>query len=99
MAAPVAVDRVWRAAHSPPRRSCSCALGQEFIPTLDEKNIAMQAMRIPSTALTQSQAMQFEVEKAVCAVSRGRLRLLQDRHGRDRRRSDAAERCPTRSSS
>ena len=40
-------------------------LGQEFIPTLDEKNIAMHALRIPSTALTQSQAMQFAVEKAV----------------------------------
>ena len=40
-------------------------LGQEFIPTLDEKNIAMHALRIPSTALTQSQAMQFAVEKAI----------------------------------
>ena len=40
-------------------------LGQEFIPTLDEKNIAVHALRIPSTALTQSQAMQFAVEKAV----------------------------------
>jgi len=29
-------------------------LGQEFIPTLDEKNIAMHALRIPSTSLTQS---------------------------------------------
>jgi cobalt-zinc-cadmium resistance protein CzcA len=40
-------------------------LGQEFIPTLDEKNISMHALRIPSTALTQSQAMQFAVEKIV----------------------------------
>ena len=40
-------------------------LGQEFIPTLDEKNIAMQALRIPSTSLTQSQEMQFAVEKAI----------------------------------
>jgi cobalt-zinc-cadmium resistance protein CzcA len=38
-------------------------LGQEFVPTLDEKNIAMHAMRIPSTSLTQSTQMQFEVEK------------------------------------
>jgi len=38
-------------------------LGQEFIPTLDEKNIAMNALRIPSTALSQSQAMQFKIEK------------------------------------
>jgi heavy metal efflux system protein len=40
-------------------------LGQEFIPSLDEKNIAMHAIRIPSTALTQSQAMQLAVEKTV----------------------------------
>lgn len=40
-------------------------LGSEFIPQLDEKNIAMQALRIPSTALSQSQAMQLQVEKAV----------------------------------
>jgi cobalt-zinc-cadmium resistance protein CzcA len=42
-------------------------LGGEFVPTLDEKNIAMQANRIPSTSLTQSQAMQFEVENAIRA--------------------------------
>ena len=43
-------------------------LGREFIPTLDEKDIAMHAIRIPSTSLSQSQAMQFEVEKAVAAI-------------------------------
>ncbi|MCX8254964.1 MAG: CusA/CzcA family heavy metal efflux RND transporter [Beijerinckiaceae bacterium] len=40
-------------------------LGQEFIPTLDEKSIAMNALRIPSTSLSQSQAMQLQVEQAV----------------------------------
>ncbi|MCC6659570.1 MAG: CusA/CzcA family heavy metal efflux RND transporter [Phycisphaerales bacterium] len=40
-------------------------LGQEFVPTLDERDIAMHAMRIPSASLTQSQAMQFDVERAV----------------------------------
>jgi cobalt-zinc-cadmium resistance protein CzcA len=40
-------------------------LGQEFVPTLDEKDVAMHAMRIPSTSLTQSTAMQREVERAV----------------------------------
>ncbi len=40
-------------------------MGQEFIPTLDEKDIAMHAMRIPSTSLSESQAMQFRVEKMV----------------------------------
>jgi len=41
------------------------SLGQEFIPTLDEKNVAMQALRIPSTSLTQSQAMQLNLEDAI----------------------------------
>ncbi len=40
-------------------------LGQEFIPTLDEKNIALHSLRIPSTALSQSQDMQLQVEKTV----------------------------------
>jgi cobalt-zinc-cadmium resistance protein CzcA len=40
-------------------------LGQEFIPTLDEKNLSMQAIRIPSTSLSQSQQMQSELEKVI----------------------------------
>jgi cobalt-zinc-cadmium resistance protein CzcA len=40
-------------------------LGQEFIPTLDEKDIALHAMRIPSTGITQSSTMQADVERVV----------------------------------
>lgn len=40
-------------------------LGQEFIPTLDEKDVAMHAMRIPSTSLSQSVEMQLKVEETV----------------------------------
>ncbi|MCJ2087915.1 CusA/CzcA family heavy metal efflux RND transporter [Methylobacterium sp. E-005] len=40
-------------------------LGTEFIPLLDEKSIALNATRIPSTSLTQSQAMQLKVEQAI----------------------------------
>ena len=40
-------------------------LGREFIPTLDEGDVAMNAIRIPSTSLSQSQAMQFRVERAL----------------------------------
>ncbi len=40
-------------------------LGQEFIPTLDEGNLAMQALRIPSTSLAQSQAMQSAIERRI----------------------------------
>jgi len=43
-------------------------LGQEFIPTLDERNIAMHALRIPSTSLVQAQAMQLDVERKVSAL-------------------------------
>lgn len=40
-------------------------LGQEFVPTLSELDFAVQAIRIPSTGLTQSTEMQFEVERAI----------------------------------
>ncbi|CAG0988214.1 Cobalt-zinc-cadmium resistance protein CzcA [Phycisphaerales bacterium] len=43
-------------------------LGQEFVPTLDEKDLAMHAMRIPSTSISQSQAMQFDVERALSGI-------------------------------
>lgn len=40
-------------------------LGQEFVPTLDEKDIAMHAMRIPSISLTQSTELQTMIEQAI----------------------------------
>lgn len=40
-------------------------LGQEFVPTLDEGDLALHAIRIPSTSLTKSTAMQLEVEKTL----------------------------------
>jgi cobalt-zinc-cadmium resistance protein CzcA len=40
-------------------------LGQEFVPTLDEQDVAMHAMRIPSTGITQSTEMQFDVERTI----------------------------------
>ena len=43
-------------------------LGQEFVPTLDEQNVAMHAVRIPSTGLAQSTAMQLEVESLIGAL-------------------------------
>jgi heavy metal efflux system protein len=38
-------------------------LGQEFTPTLDEKNIVMEVKRIASTSLSQSQVMQLANER------------------------------------
>ncbi len=40
-------------------------MGAEFIPSLDEGDIALHAMRIPGTSMTQSTEMQHEVEKTV----------------------------------
>lgn len=40
-------------------------LGQEFAPTLDEQDLVIQSLRIPSTALSQSTAMQLQVERVV----------------------------------
>jgi len=43
-------------------------MGTEFVPNLDEGDIAVQALRIPGTSLTQSLDMQFQVERAVMQV-------------------------------
>ena len=43
------------------------SLGREFTPTLDEGDIAMQALRVPSTSLEQSLAMQMALERAIAA--------------------------------
>jgi len=43
------------------------SLGREFIPTLDEGDIAMQALRVPSASLEQSLAMQMVLERAIKA--------------------------------
>lgn len=40
-------------------------LGSEFIPSLDEGDIAIQALRAPGTSLTQSVEMQFKLEEEI----------------------------------
>lgn len=42
-------------------------LGSEFIPSLDEGDIAMHALRIPGTSLTQAVTMQGALEKRIKA--------------------------------
>lgn len=39
------------------------SLGREFMPTLDEGNLAMQVLRVPSTSLEQSMHMQMALEQ------------------------------------
>jgi cobalt-zinc-cadmium resistance protein CzcA len=48
-------------------------LGQEFVPKLDEGDIAMHAMRIPGTGIEQSTQMQLEVERAVAKLPEVKL--------------------------
>lgn len=42
-------------------------LGREFTPQLDEKDLAVQALRIPSTSLEQSLRMQRQVERVIAS--------------------------------
>ncbi len=42
-------------------------LGREFLPSLDEGDVALHAMRIPGTSLTQAVAMQRELEERLRA--------------------------------
>ena len=43
-------------------------LGREFIPTLDEKDVLVQALRVPSASLEQSLEMQARLEKALIKI-------------------------------
>ena len=43
-------------------------LGREFVPQLDEGDVLVQALRVPSTSLEQSQEMQFRVERTLKAM-------------------------------
>ncbi|ABE50831.1 efflux RND transporter permease subunit [Methylobacillus flagellatus] len=42
-------------------------IGSEFIPSLDEGDLVVQAVRIPGTSLTQSVAMQQDIERTLKA--------------------------------
>ncbi|KAB0330924.1 CusA/CzcA family heavy metal efflux RND transporter [Janthinobacterium sp. PLB04] len=42
-------------------------MGSEFVPSLNEGDIAIQALRIPGTSLTQSLAMQQQLERKLMA--------------------------------
>ncbi|HSM32410.1 MAG TPA: CusA/CzcA family heavy metal efflux RND transporter [Woeseiaceae bacterium] len=43
-------------------------LGSEFLPTLDEGDVAMHALRIPGTSLTQALSMQAELEARIAEL-------------------------------
>ena len=50
------------------RRWLASRMGSEFLPSLDEGDIAMHALRIPGTSLTQAIGMQTQLEAAVRAL-------------------------------
>lgn len=43
-------------------------LGQEFVPSLDERDLAMHAMRVPSISLNKSSKMQHQVESVLMQI-------------------------------
>jgi cobalt-zinc-cadmium resistance protein CzcA len=43
-------------------------VGREFMPTLDEQNLNLSSVRIPSTSIAQSVAMDLPLEKAILAL-------------------------------
>ncbi len=43
-------------------------LGSEFLPTLDEGDVALHALRIPGTSLTQALSMQTELEARIAEM-------------------------------
>ena len=71
-------------------RSRASRMGREFIPNLDEGDIALHALRIPGTSLTQAVQMQMCAGSAAQAAAGGLACVRQARHCRGRQRSDAA---------
>ena len=65
-------------------------MGGEFIPSLDEGDIAVAAIRIPGTSLTQSVDLQAALEKRVRQIRRSEGFFRTHRHRRGRDRPDAA---------
>jgi cobalt-zinc-cadmium resistance protein CzcA len=48
--------------------AAATSMGREFIPSLDEGDVALHALRIPGTSLTQAVSMQTALERALRAV-------------------------------
>ena len=56
-------------------------LGQEFTPTLDEKDVLLETRRIPSTSLNAIPGHATRPGEIAQRLARGRFRILQDRYG------------------
>jgi cobalt-zinc-cadmium resistance protein CzcA len=66
-------------------------MGSEFVPSLNEGDFAIQALRIPGTSLSQSVAMQQQLETTLKRQFPEIERVFANRYGRDRFRPDAAQ--------
>jgi Cu/Ag efflux pump CusA len=67
-------------------------MGSEFIPNLNEGDFAIQALRIPGTSLTQSVAMQRQLESRLKEkFPEIEARLCTDGYGGNRFGPDAAQ--------
>lgn len=56
-------------------------MGLEFVPSLDEGDFALQAMRIPGTSMTQSLGMQRIVEERLLQFPRSGASVVEDWYG------------------
>ena len=68
-------------------------LGSEFIPSLDEGDIALHALRIPGTSLAQAVTMQSTLEARIQRISGSGPRRFKTRDRRSSHRPDAAIGC------
>ena len=66
-------------------------MGTEFIPSLDEGDVAVQALRVPGTSLTQSVEMQAALEKRLMKIPEVKEVFARIGNGRSRHRPDAAD--------
>ncbi len=69
---PICLDRMWLPLTAGGALLCASVmvgrhLGSEFMPTLDEGDIALHALRIPGTSLTQAVSMQKSLEERIMA--------------------------------
>ena len=80
--------RFWRSVWSPSACPVALHLGGEFMPRLNEGDLLIEAVRIPSAALEGAVAASTQIENILKTVPRGPDGLLQDRPARDRQRRD-----------
>jgi len=67
-------------------------MGSEFVPSLNEGDIALHALRIPGTSLSQAVEMQTELERTIMQFPEVERIFRQAWHGGNCHRPDATQR-------